>query len=90
LGFFVSLLIISPIIHAWYFTWMIPFAIGTKNWGVRLVSISAFVYFALPYRQALGDRNWNLTDTETWLLWLPFILGCGWSLWRSQSKYNLD
>ena len=90
LGFFASLLIISPIIHAWYFTWMIPFAIGTKNWGVRLVSISAFVYFALPYRQALGDRNWNLTDTETWLLWLPFILGYGWSLWRNVRLTKLE
>ena len=84
LGFFASLLLISPIIHSWYFTWIIPFAVGTKNWGVRLGSLSAFVYFILPYRQALGDRNWNLTDLETWLLWLPFILGFVWSIWRSQ------
>ena len=77
LSFFASLLIISPIVHGWYFTRIIPFAVGTKNWGVRLVSLSAFVYFVLPYRQALGDRSWNLTDTETWLLWLPFILGYG-------------
>jgi len=86
LGFFTSLLIISPIIHSWYFTWIIPFAVGTKNWGVRLGSLSAFVYFILPYRQALGDRNWNLTDMETWLLWLPFILGFVWSFWRSKLK----
>ena len=85
-GFFASLLIISPIIHGWYFTWIIPFAVGTKNWGVRLVSLSAFVYFVLPYRQALGDRNWNLTDMETWFLWLPFILGFLWSMWRSGLK----
>ena len=78
-GFFASLLIISPIIHGWYFTWIIPFAVGTKNWGVRLVSLSAFTYFVLPYRQALGDRSWNLTEIETWLLWLPFIVGLGWS-----------
>ena len=90
LGFFASLLIISPIIHGWYFTWIIPFAIGTKNWGVRLVSISAFIYFVLPYRLALSDRNWNLTDTETWLLWLPFIVGYGWSLWRSLSSTKSD
>ena len=77
-AFFSSLLLISPIVHAWYFTWIMPFAVGTKNWGMRLVSISAFVYFVLPYRQSLGDRNWQLTDCETWLLWLPFVLGlCG-------------
>ena len=88
--FFAALLIISPIIHGWYFTWIIPFAVGTKNLGVKLVSLSAFVYFVLPYRQALGNRDWNLTDTETWLLWLPFVLAYGWSLWqqkRSISNY---
>ena len=79
LNFFTALLIISPIIHAWYFTWIVPFAVGTKNWGVRLVSLSAFVYFVLPYRQALGDRHWNLTDTETWLIWFPFVIGYGFS-----------
>ncbi len=88
-SFLASLLIISPIVHGWYFTWIIPFAVGTKNWGVRLVSLSAFVYFVLPYRQALGDRSWHLTNTATWLLWLPFILGYGWSLWRSQTNPDL-
>ena len=78
--FLAALLVISPIIHAWYFTWIIPFTVGTKNWGIRLVSLSAFTYFCLPYRQALGNKNWNLTDFETWILWLPFVLGYGWSL----------
>ncbi|MEM8829663.1 MAG: glycosyltransferase family 2 protein [Cyanobacteria bacterium P01_G01_bin.19] len=73
--FFFALLIISPIIHGWYFTWIIPFAVGTKNWGVRLISLSAFVYFVLPYRQALGNPDWNLTEMETWLLWLPLVIG---------------
>ena len=50
--------------HGWYFTWIIPFAVGTKNWGVRLVSLSAFTYFVLPYRQALGDEAQPLLDAE--------------------------
>ncbi|MCC0179294.1 glycosyltransferase family 2 protein [Waterburya agarophytonicola K14] len=83
LNFLAALLLISPIIHAWYFTWIIPFAVGTKNWGIRLVSLSAFTYFVLPYRQALGNNNWNLTDIETGFLWLPFIFGLAWSWWRS-------
>jgi len=83
IAFFTSLYLISPIIHGWYFTWIMPFAVGTKNWGVRWLSLSAFVYFVLPYRQALGDRHWQLTDFETWLLWLPLLLGWGWSYGRS-------
>ena len=82
LNFFTALLVISPIVHGWYFTWIIPFAVETKNWGVRLVSLSAFVYFVLPYRQALGDRHWNLTEIETLLLWLPFVVGYGFSILR--------
>lgn len=42
-----SLIVLSPIVHGWYFTWLMPFAVLTQNLGVRLVSVSAFVYFAL-------------------------------------------
>ena len=78
-GFLTLLLLISPIVHGWYFTWILPFAVGIKNWGIRFVSLSSFTYFVLLYRQALGENNWNLTNTETWLLWLPLIMGLGWS-----------
>lgn len=77
-----TVLIFSPFIQGWYFTWIVPFGVPTQNWGVRLVSISAFVYFVLPYRQALGDRSWQLSDLETFWLWFPFVIGYGWSLWR--------
>ncbi len=74
-NFFFALLIISPIIHGWYFTWIVPFIVPTQNLGIKLISLSSLVYFFLPYRQALGDRYWNLTDLETMILWLPFIVG---------------
>lgn len=85
-GYFTALLLVSPIVHAWYFTWLVPFAVATNNLGVRLVSLSAFVYFALPYRQALGSDRWFLEAEERWLLWLPFILGWLWSLRSSSAK----
>ena len=73
--FLFALLTISPIIHAWYLTWIIPFAVPTQNLGIRLLSISGLVYFFLPYREALSNFNWHLTDLETMVLWLPFIVG---------------
>ena len=88
IAFFAFLLLISPIIHGWYFTWIVPFAVGTKNWGVRLVSISAFIYFILLYREALGNQNWQLTNLETWILWLPFVLGLGWSYWADNQSID--
>lgn len=71
-GYWLGLLTLTPIVHFWYFTWMVPFAVPSKNWGVRLVSLSAFVYFVLPSR--LPD--WRLTLAERLVLWLP--LGLGW------------
>ncbi len=80
--FLFALLTISPIIHGWYFTWIIPFAVPTQNLGIRFLSLSGLVYFFLPYREALGDyNNWHLTDLETMVLWLPFIVGYFISEW---------
>ena len=73
--YFFTLLILSPIIHAWYFTWLAPFAVVNQNLGVRFVSVSAFIYFALQHRMALGNYDWLLMDRERLLLWLPFLLG---------------
>ncbi len=78
-AYFFVLLTISPIIHAWYFTWIIPFSVATQNLGVRLVSLSAFIYFVLPYRQALGNNEWYLNIGERLLLWLPFLVGFLWT-----------
>ncbi len=81
-GYFISLLLLSPIVHAWYLTWLVPFAVASRNWGTRWVSLSGFVYFVLPYRMALGNPDWFLTPWERWLLWLPFILGWVMSCWQ--------
>jgi Glycosyl transferase family 2 len=79
-GYWFGLLLLTPIIHFWYFTWMIPFAVPSQNWGVRLVSLSAFIYFVLPSR--LPD--WRLTEPELLWLWLPFVLGWLWSVWQTR------
>lgn len=75
-SYWFGLLTITPIVHFWYFTWLVPFAVPSQNLGVRLASLSAFVYFVLPSR--LPD--WRLTDPERLLMWLPFILGWLWWL----------
>ncbi len=76
--YFFALLTLSPIVHAWYFTWSIPWAVVTRNLGVRWVSLSAFVYFVLKHRQSLGNPDWRLMPMERYWLWLPFILGFLW------------
>jgi alpha-1,6-mannosyltransferase len=80
-----ALLILSPIIHAWYFTWIIPFAVATRHWGTRLVSLSALIYFVLPHRLELGNPDWLLTASERTILWLPFLLGSFWTIRKNCS-----
>jgi hypothetical protein len=72
-----GLMLLSPIIHGWYFVWLIPFAVPRGNWGARLVSLSAFVYFALPS----AGPAWMLSDLQRLMLWLPLILGAPWNAW---------
>jgi alpha-1,6-mannosyltransferase len=77
-----GLLTLTPIIHFWYFTWIVPFSVPSQNWGVRLVSLSAFIYFVLLSR----IPDWRLTESERLLLWLPFVLGWLWSVWQNFQK----
>lgn len=83
-GYLIGLLVLSPIIHGWYFTWLVPFSVASRNLGIRLVSLSGFVYFALPHRIALGDTSWLLTTAERYGLWLPFVVGVFWTIYSQR------
>ena len=88
-GYFLAVLLLSPIVHAWYFTWLIPFAVATRNLGVRWVSLSAFVYFVLQHRMSLGNFDWRLTPMERYWLWLPLVVGFLWMKWQQSRKFKI-
>jgi hypothetical protein len=79
--FFLAL-IFSPMVHAWYFTWLMPFAVQTRNLGIILLVASGFAYFLLYHHVESLDGEWRLTPWETALLWLRFVAGFLWSEWR--------
>jgi alpha-1,6-mannosyltransferase len=79
------LLVLSPFVHAWYFTWLIPFAVGTGNRGTLAVSLSGFIYFRLQAHLGSG-QEWRLTPLEWALLWAPFILGWCWTEWQRANR----
>lgn len=87
-SYLIGLLALSPIIHSWYFTWLIPFAVATQNWGTRGLSLSAALYFVLPYRQGLGHQHWALRDWQKVLFWIPGIFGWIWSALHSTQKQS--
>jgi alpha-1,6-mannosyltransferase len=77
--YFFTLFIFSPIIHAWYFSWLVPFAVASRNLGTKLISMSVFIYFILQYRAALDINDWWMNESQRLFLWLPFIGGWIWS-----------
>lgn len=76
-------MILSPLVHAWYFTWLMPFAVATRNRGSILLSASAFVYFIVYHRSSgQPEHGWTFTSLEIALLWTPFVVGFLWTyLW---------
>ncbi|WP_323363800.1 glycosyltransferase family 2 protein [Leptothoe sp. PORK10 BA2] len=77
--YLIGLMVISPIVHFWYFSWLMPFLVVSRNLGSRLVSLSAYVYFILQYQLSIGDYSWHLPETLRHCLWWPFVLGVLWS-----------
>ena len=76
-------MILSPLVHAWYFTWLIPFAVASRNRGSILLSASAFVYFVVYHRlHVQPDLGWAFTPAEIALLWGPFIVGFLWTYYQ--------
>ncbi len=85
--FFIAL-IFTPLLHAWYFTWLMPFAVKTRNLGSILLVASGFAYFLLYHHVESPGGIWRLTSWETALLWLPFVAGFLWSECRRIRKIN--
>jgi alpha-1,6-mannosyltransferase len=76
-------LIFSPLVHAWYFTWLMPFAVASRNVGSLLLTSSGFVYFVVYHRlNAEPDLGWMFTPVEVALLWAPFVFGFLWTYAR--------
>ncbi len=76
--FLLAVLAFSPSVHPWYFVWVVPFAVATRNRGILAVSVSVFVYFWLWERQAVTGE-WHQTWIEKGMMWAPLLLGWAWS-----------
>jgi alpha-1,6-mannosyltransferase len=85
----VAFFILGPVNHAWYFIWLIPFAVASGNWGTRLLSVSGFVYFWLQHTNVVSGV-WEQSIYERMLLWVPFFLGWIFFLARERKELMLD
>jgi glycosyltransferase involved in cell wall biosynthesis len=84
-GWFLGLLAFSPLVHAWYFTWALPFAAVTGHWGWRFTGMAALVYFQLQ-QTAFDRQEWLLTWSQWALLWTPLLAGSIWVHWQQRHR----
>jgi hypothetical protein len=80
---FFAALLLSPMVHAWYFTWLAPFAVATRNAGTLAVTATSFGYFVVYHRlHARPDLGWVFFPWEIALIWLPLVAGFLWTACR--------
>lgn len=82
---FFSVFLLSPMLHAWYFAWLVPFAVLTRNRGAVVLSVSGIAYFWVYFRFLSPGGIWTYSGIERVVLWLPFIAGFCWSKFGSHS-----
>jgi len=68
-----ALLAFSPMVHAWYLAWLIPFALKRHTLTITGLSITGFLYFLYPYRFATSGV-WDINTMERLLFWSPLLL----------------
>lgn len=83
-NWFLGLLLVSPLVHAWYLVWALPFAAASGHLGWRLAAMSGLVYYALQ-QTAFEERNWLLTWPQWGWFWGPLVLGSLWEITRSRA-----
>lgn len=75
-----ALLLLSPIVHPWYVTWLIPFlAWRNEPWALVWSGTVALSYLVLPDWRSEGV--WHLPAGVTWLEYVPVWLLLGWRMY---------
>ena len=57
-GFFATY-VLSPMLHAWYFVWVLPFAVKSWNGGVIALAASGITYFLVHHTLSQPGGQWT-------------------------------
>ncbi len=74
---FFATYLLSPMLHAWYLVWILPFAVKSRNPGTIALAASGVGYFMVHQNMELG-MTWTFTGWQRTIIWLPLILGFIW------------
>ena len=74
-------LVLSPVLHPWYCTWILPFAAWRRNDAWQVLSVTIFAYY-LFWNERLFALPWH---SEPWLrsfIFIPPLVTALFALWR--------
>ena len=77
---FLATYLLSPMLHAWYFVWALPFAVKSRNAGFIALAGSGIIYFIVHHTLDQPGGSWTFTWWERAAIWLPFLTGFAVSL----------
>ncbi len=80
---FLATYLLSPMLHAWYFVWILPFAVKSRNAGVIALAASGIAYFIVNYNLSLPGGGWTFTWWQRAIIWVPFLAGFIFKAFRS-------
>ncbi len=70
---FGGLLVLSPIIHFWYLTWVLPLIALRPRLSWISLSVTSSLYF-LVWKTQSETGVWDMPLWAKWMFWLPFTL----------------
>lgn len=80
-----TLLAVSPTVHFWYLTWIIPLVCLRPSLPWLAVSITAGSYFFV-WVNAADESGWSLDGGQCTLFWGPFALACIYEVWCTKGR----
>ena len=82
-------LVLSPVAHAWYFLWFLPFASLAPEAGwLWLMAAAPLAYGPYPHRVA--DSQFELSPALRLLEYGPAFALWGWAAWRGRGRAPLS
>lgn len=85
-GFFATF-VLSPMLHAWYFIWALPFAVPSRHPGYIALAASGIFYFVVHITMEHNGGKWIVSGWERAAIWLPFLIGT-WLAYRDDHARN--
>lgn len=76
-------LILSPALHPWYCTWVLPLATWRRVYAWHVLSITVFAYF-LFWNERLFALPWHAEPWQRAIIIVPPLVALGIASWRAK------